>query len=164
MMRCRMLWVALRSLEQYQCEDMPRQLAFRRSRKVCPFRTWKNSLLRNCLEANLLREYTTEKGDFVDFEFDSMGDYLKAERLLSRNCDDGERFETLIRIYDRMDADYRSNQNWQKKFNFVKTFLSLWNPPAAIWQQPEFINGKLTSLLLSSMPLRNQRDEKNTLT
>ena len=120
--------------------------------------------MRNCLEANLLREYTTEKGDFIDFEFDSMGDYLKAERLLSCYCDDGDRFKTLIRIYDRMDADYHSNQNWQKKLNFVKAFLSVWNPPTAIWQQPEFVNGKLTSILLSSMPLRNQRDEKNTLT
>lgn len=120
--------------------------------------------MKNCLEANLLREYTTEKGDFVDFEFDSMGDYLKAERLLSRNCDDSDRFKTLMRIYDRMDADYRSNQNWQKKFNFLKAFLSIWNPPTAIWQQSEFIDGKLTSLLLSSMPLRNQRDERNTLT
>lgn len=158
------LWVAQRSLEQFQCDDLPRQLAYKRSYKLCPFRTWKNSLLRNCLEANLLREYTTEKDDFVDFEFDSMGDYLKAERLLSRNCDDGDRFKTLVRIYDKMDADYSSNQNWQKKHNFVKAFLSVWNPPAAIWQKTEFMKGKLTSLLLSSMPLRNQRDEENTLT
>lgn len=158
------LWVAQRSLEQFQCDDLPRQLAYKRSCKLCPFRTWKNSLLRNCLEANLLREYTTEKDDFVDFEFDSMGDYLKAERLLSRNCDDGDRFKTLVRIYDKMDADYSSNQNWQKKLNFVKAFLSVWNPPATIWQKPEFMKGKLTSLLLSSMPLRNQRDEENTLT
>lgn len=158
------LWVAQRSLEQFQCDDLPRQLVYKRSYKLCPFRTWKNSLLGNCLEANLLREYTTEKDDFVDFEFDSMGDYLKAERLLSRNCDDGDRFKTLVRIYDKMDADYSSNQNWQKKLNFVKAFLSVWNPPAAIWQKPEFMKGKLTSLLLSSMPLRNQRDEENTLT
>lgn len=158
------LWVAQRSLEQFQCDDLPRQLAYKRSYKLCPFRTWKNSLLRNCLEANLLREYTTEKDDFVDFEFDSMGDYLKAERLLSRNCDDGDRFKALVRIYDKMDADYCSNQNWQKKLNFVKAFLSVWNPPAAIWRKPEFMKGKLTSLLLSSMPLRNQRDEENTLT
>lgn len=158
------LWVAQRSLEQFQCDDLPRQLAYKRSYKLCPFRTWKNSLLRNCLEANLLREYTTEKGDFVDFEFDSMGDYLKAERLLSRNCDDGDRFKALVRIYDKMDADHSSNQNWQKKLNFVKTFLGVWNPPAAIWQKTEFMKGKLTSLLLSSMPLRNQRDEENTLT
>ena len=158
------LWVAQRSLEQFQCDDLPRQLAYKRSYKLCPFRTWKNSLLKNCLEANLLREYTTEEGDFVDFEFDSMGDYLKAERLLSRNCDDSDRFRTLVRIYDKMDVDYHSNQNWQKKLNFVKAFLSVWNPPTAIWQKPEFMKGKLTSLLLSSMPLRNQRDEDNTLT
>ena len=158
------LWVAQRSLEQFQCDDLPRQLAYKRSYKLCPFRTWKNSLLRNCLEANLLREYTTEKDDFVDFEFDSMGDYLKAERLLNRNCDDGERFKTLVRIYDKMDTDYNSNQNWQKKLNFAKAFLSVWNPSAVFWRKREFMKGKLTSLLLSSMSMRNLRDDMNTLT
>ena len=61
------LWVAERSLEQWQCEDVPRQQAYKRSRVMCPFRTWSTSLLKNCLDANLLREYTTSEGDFVDF-------------------------------------------------------------------------------------------------
>lgn len=158
------LWVAQRSLEQYQCEDLPRQLAYRRSRKLCPFRTWSKSLLNNCLEANLLREYSTNNGDFVDFEFDSMGDYLKAERLLSRKCDDVDRFRTLIRLFDKFEADYKAGNRWQKTFNFIKAFLSLWNPPMEIWQKQEFIKGRLTSLLLSSTPKRNLRDDNNTLT
>lgn len=160
------LWVALRSMEQYQCEDMPRQLAFRHSRKVCPFRTWKKSLLKNCLDANLLREYTTEGGDFVDFEFDSMGDYLKADRLLNRKCDESDRFHTLLRLFNVMDENYHGNRggNWQKQYNFIRAFLSVWNPPAMIWQKPAFINGQLTSTLLSCLPHRNVRNDENTLT
>ena len=158
------LWVAERSLEQWQCEDMPRQQAYERSRKVCPYRTWSKSLLKNCLDANLLREYTTSEGDFVDFEFDSMGDYLKAERLLNRKCDDGDRFRTLVRLYDQMDDAYHDRLNWQKKYNFIKTFLSVWNPSAVYWKKREFMKGKLTSLLLSCMPMRNLRDDRNTLT
>ena len=158
------LWVAERSLEQWQCEDLPRQQAFKRSRSVCPFRTWKNSLLKNCLDANLLREYSTSEGDFVDFEFDSMGDYLKAERLLSCKCDDSDRFRTLVRLYDQMDTAYHSRRNWQKKYNFIKAFLSVWNPSATYWKKREFMKGKLTSLLLSSMSMRNIRDDRNTLT
>ena len=158
------LWVAERSLEQWQCEDMPRQQAYKRSRVMCPFRTWSKNLLKNCLDANLLREYTTSEGDFVDFEFDSMGDYLKAERLLNRKCDDGDRFRTLERLYDQMDAAYHVRLNWQKKYNFIRTFLSVWNPPAVFWEKREFMKGKLTSLLLSSMSMRNLRDDKNTLT
>jgi hypothetical protein len=61
-------------------------------------------------------------------------------------------------------VDYKTGRNWQKTYNFIKAFLSLWNPPAVIWQKPEFIKGKLTSLLLSSMPKRNLQDEENTLT
>lgn len=160
------LWVALRSLEQYQCEDMPRQLAFRRSRKVCPFRTWGNSLLKNCLDANLLREYATEKGNFVDFEFDSMGDYLKADCLLHRKCDESDRFRTLLRLFEIMEDNYHGNRsgNWQKQYNFICTFLSVWNPPAQIWQMPAFIKGKLTSTLLNCLPYRNVLDDENTLT
>ena len=158
------LWVAERSLEQWQCEDMPRQQAYKRSRVMCPFRTWSTSLLKNCLDANLLREYTTSEGDFVDFEFDSMGDYLKAERLLNRKCNDGDRFRTLVRLYDQMDTARRARFNWQKKYNFIMAFLSVWNPSAGYWEKQEFIKGKLTSLLLSSMSMRNLRDDRNTLT
>ena len=157
-------WVAETSLGQCQCNDILRQQAYQRSIKMCPFRTWSKSLLKNCLDANLLREYTTSEGDFVDFEFDSMGDYLKAERLLSQKCDDDYRFSTLIRLYDQMDTAHRSRLNWQKKYNFIKTFLSVWNPSAAYWGKQEFVKGKLTSLLLSSMSMRNFRDDRNTLT
>ena len=158
------LWVAQRSLEQFQCDDLPRQLAYRRARKVCPLRTWQMNLLRNCLEANLLREYSTDEGDFVDFEFDSMGDYLKVERLLSRKTDDSDRFRTLVHIFDQFDTDYKAHRNWQKKYNFIKAFLGEWNPPATIWLKPEFLKGKMTSLLLSSISQRNQADDENTLT
>lgn len=158
------LWVAERSLEQWQCEDMPRPQAYKRSRAVCPYRTWSKSLLKNCLDANLLREYTTSEGDFVDFEFDSMGDYLKAEQLLSHKCDDGDRFRTLVRLYDQMDKARRARFNWQKKYNFIMAFLSVWNPSAGYWEKQEFMKGKLTSLLLSSMSMRNLRDDRNTLT
>lgn len=159
------LWVALRSMEAFNCEDMPRQLAYRHSRKMCPYRTWKNSLLKNCLDANLLREYSTQKGDFVDFEFDSMGDYLKAYCLLNRKCEESDRFRTIRNIFDVMDDNYkRRNGNWQKQYNFIRAFLSIWNPPTVIWQNPIITKGQMTSILLSCLPDRNVRDDENTLT
>ena len=159
------LWVALRSVETYNCEDMPRQLAYRHSRKMCPYRTWKNNLLKNCLDANLLREYSTQRGDFVDFEFDSMGDYLKAYCLLNRKCEESDRFRTIRNLFDVMDDNYkRGNGKWQKQYNFIRAFLSIWNPPMVIWQDPVITNGKMTSILLSCLSDRNVRDDENTLT
>lgn len=159
------LWVALRSMEAYKCEDIPRQLVYRHSRKVCPYRTWENSLLKNCLDANLLREYSTQEGDFVDFEFDSMGDYLKADCLLNRKCEENDRFRTLQKLLDIMDDNYNHRKgNWQKQFNFIRAFLSIWNPPTVIWQNPTFIKGQMTSILLSCLQDRNVRDNENTLT
>ncbi len=159
------LWVALRSMEAYQCEDIPRQLAYRRSRKMCPYRTWKNSLLKNCLDANLLREYKTQEGDFVDFEFDSMGDYLKADCLLNRKCEESDRFRILQRLFDIMvDNNKHRKGIWQKQFNFIRAFLSIWNPPTVIWKNSTFVKGKMTSILLSCLQDRNVRDDENTLT
>ncbi len=159
-------WVALCSMEQYQCEDIPRQIAYQQSREMCPLRIWSKSLLKNCLDANLLREYTTNEGDFVDFEFDSMGDFLKAESLLNSKYHESERLRIILRLNDVMNENYksRSGENWQKQYNFIIAFLSLWNPPAKIWQESCFIKGQLTSMLLSCLPYRNVRDSENTLT
>lgn len=157
-------WVADRSLEQFQCEDLPRQLAFKKSRKLCPCRTWSKSLLKSCLDANLLREYFIDEDGFVDFEFDKMGDYLKVYSLIKRNCNDVERLKTLLHIFDMMDYNYHHDMETTKKEHFITAFLSVWNPEESIWKRPEFVNGCLTSLLLSCQHLRNVRDDRNTLT
>lgn len=160
------LWVAMRSIEQFHCEDIPRQLAYRRSRKVCPYRNWSMSLLKNCLDANLLREYTTAEGGVVDFEFDSMGDFLKADSLLNRKCDEGDRFRIIQSLFDVMERNKNLNSigKWQKQYNFIRAFLSVWNPPFMVWQKSAFINGKLTRMLLECLQYRNVRDDQNTLT
>lgn len=157
-------WVASRSLEQFKCEDLPRQLAYKKSRRLCPYRTWSKNLLKCCLDSNLLREYFTDEGGFVDFEFDKMGDYLKAYSLIESKCDDSDRFNTLKRIFDMMDDDYHHGRDTTKKEHFITAFLSVWNPNESIWKRPEFVKGRLTSLLLSCQHLRNIRDKGNTLT
>lgn len=158
------LWVGQESIEKYNCEDLPRQKAFLRAKKICPNRTWSKNLLKNCLDANLLREYNTDKGDFVDFEFDSMGDYLKADRFIVKKNTESAKYQQLVNLYNILDKDAKRGRHWQKKYNFIRAVLSEWNPSESIWQQQEFVKGKLTSILLSSVNLRNERDERNTLT
>ena len=158
------MWVARRSVYSFNCEDLPRQLAYRHSQRICPNRSWTHSLLNNILEANLLHEYYTKAGDYVGFEFESMGDYLKADQLLEKKCSDLDRFNDLLSIFSKMNDNYDQNENWQKQFNFIRAFLSVWNPPMMIWQKPDFISGRLTSILLSSLHLRSVRDNENTLT
>lgn len=160
-----MSWAAKCSLEQFNGDDIPRKEAYDKAEKVCPYRTWSKNLLRNCLEANLLREYTTSAGDYLDFEFDSMGDYLKAGVLFDDEYDDAKRLKVLEFLYDQMDKEQRERKGtWQKKYNVISAFLSIWNPPVNIWKQKIFMKGKLTSILLSSVHMRNTRVEDNTLT
>lgn len=148
------------SLFQYRCGDIPREKVKRISYKLCPYRTWNNDLLNNALIENLLMEYTTRGNEeLITFEYDSMGDYLKADRLLNYKYDDHNKLNTLLGLcrilYDS--NDHKTNKS--KIFNFIVSFLSLWNPNKEFWNKQEFINGSLTSALLKSISLRNIHEQ-----
>lgn len=152
------------SLSQYRCGDIPREKAKRHSYRLCPYRTWKNDLLNNTLIENLLMEYTTRgEEELITFEYDSMGDFLKADRLLNRKCDDHDKMITLLSLckvlYDK--KDHQTDKN--KIFNFIVSFLSVWNPNKDFWNKQDFLNGMMTGALLSSISLRSIRDKHSTL-
>lgn len=158
-------WVANQSLLQYNCTSVPRQSVYKRSKQITYGRTWSKSVLYNCLKENILREYSSSinSEDFIDFEYDSLGDYLKAACLSDRAISDEEKLKKLISLFDIMDVRGQDQTTIDKIFSFLRAFISIWNPNPAIWENKEFQDGKLTSILLSSLHYRNVRDEENTL-
>lgn len=117
---------------------------------------WSKDLLNNTLKANLLMEYKTYDGmEWITFEYDSMGDYLKADVLLRHKVDDYSKLKFLCRLVDFTTAEYQTSIDNTKIFNFIKAFLSIWNPPVELWHHKEIINGKLTDLFIESLGLRN---------
>lgn len=101
-------------------------------------------------------EYKTYDGrEWITFEYDSMGDYLKADVLLRHKDDDYSKLKFLCRLVDFTTAEYQTSTDNTKLFNFIKAFLSIWNPPVGLWHHKEIINGKLTDLFIESLALRN---------
>ena len=154
--KCLLEKIAYYSLWNLQCGDIPREKAKSYSYRMCPYRRWSNDLLNNTLRANLLMEYKTYDGmEWITFEYDSMGDYLKADVLLRHKVDDYSKLKFLCRLVDFTTAEYQTSTDNTKIFNFIKAFLSIWNPPVELWHHKEIINGKLTDLFIESLALRN---------
>ena len=154
--KCLIEKIAYYSLWNLQCGDIPREKAKSYSYRMCPYRRWSNDLLNNTLRANLLMEYKTYDGmEWITFEYDSMGDYLKADVLLRHKVDDYSKLKFLCRLVDFTTAEYQTSTDNTKIFNFIKAFLSIWNPPVGLWHHKEIINGKLTDLFIESLALRN---------
>lgn len=154
--KCLLEKIAYYSLWNLQCGDIPREKAKSYSYRMCPYRRWSNDLLNNTLRANLLMEYKTYDGrEWITFEYDSMGDYLKADVLLRHKDDDYSKLKFLCRLVDFTTAEYQTSTDNTKIFNFIKAFLSIWNPPVGLWHHKEIINGKLTDWFIESLALRN---------
>lgn len=154
--KCLLERIAYYSLWNLQCGDIPREKAKSYSYRLCPYRMWSKDLLNNTLKANLLMEYKTYDGmEWITFEYDSMGDYLKADVLLRHKVDDYSKLKFLCRLVDFTTAEYQTSTDNTKIFNFIKAFLSIWNPPVELWHHKEIINGKLTDLFIEGLGLRN---------
>lgn len=154
--KCLLERIAYYSMWNLQCGDIPREKAKSYSYRLCPYRMWSKDLLNNTLRANLLMEYKTYDGrEWITFEYDSMGDYLKADVLLRHKDDDYSKLKFLCRLVDFTTAEYQTSTDNTKIFNFIKAFLSIWNPPVGLWHHKEIINGKLTDLFIESLALRN---------
>lgn len=154
--KCLLERIAFNSLWNLQCGDIPREKAKSYSYRLCPYRMWSKDLLNNTLRANLLMEYKTYDGrEWITFEYDSMGDYLKADVLLRHKDDDYSKLKFLCRLIDFTTAEYQTSTDNTKIFNFIKAFLSIWNPPVELWHHKEIINGKLTELFIESLAFRN---------
>ena len=154
--KCLLERIAYYSLWNLQCGDIAREKAKSYSYRLCPYRMWSKDLLNNTLRANLLMEYKTYDGsEWITFEYDSMGDYLKADVLLRHKDDDYSKLKFLCRLIDFTTAEYQTRTDNTKIFNFIKAFLSIWNPPVGLWHHKEIINGKLTELFIESLAFRN---------
>lgn len=154
--KCLLERIAYYSLWNLQCGDIPREKAKSYSYRLCPYRMWSKDLFYNTLRANLLMEYKTYDGrEWITFEYDSMGDYLKADVLLRHKDDDYSKLKFLCRLVDFTTAEYQTSTDKTKIFNFIKAFLSIWNPPVGLWHHKEIINGKLTELFIESLAFRN---------
>lgn len=147
------------------CCDIPRNDVIKIANEMCPNRLWSNNLYHALVNANLVMEYRSQTGLKTAFQYDSMGDYMRAQCMLlayEKDKDDAL-LDSVIKMTDNL-KDTSLGPNVRTHINHtIKAFLSVWNPPEDIWRRSEFTNGELTQLLLESLVLRNFDSQRSTL-
>lgn len=122
-----MLRLALISVFDFESNVISRNISRKEADTLCPFRTWRNNLLRAMLDENLLMPVAGDKGenDLLMFEYENMADFLKAKQLMRSKLTDGQIFQLLIRT----DNYYRTNSRKSRaKFdNMVGALLAIWD-------------------------------------
>ena len=153
-----------RSLQTYNCTDIPRSKAIGVANKICRGRLWSNNLYHSAIKANLLMEYNTRFGECKTmFEYDSMGDYVRATNIMTLNKTDEERLAHLQRLVAKITrTDIDPKERKQIK-NTIRAFLSVWNPDESFWTKPEFNSRELKAILIDSLADRNIQSKSSSL-
>lgn len=151
------------SLQKYQCCDVPREEVINLANKICPNRLWSKNLYHALVKSNLMMEYKLNNVLKTTFQYDSMGDYMRAMSMLQAYKTEIELLQAVVELTQKIN-DTRINYNVRMHIsNTIKTLLSIWNPTVEIWQRTEFNNGVLTQLMLESLEMRNLKSKKSTL-
>lgn len=113
------------SVFQNSCDIVERGAARDCAEKISPNRLWKHHLLKACLDENLLLPITRQENlHFVMFEYEEMGDYLKADAFLSKVLNEQERWNEYIKLSNEVKQDSSSNKD--KFNNFNKALFENW--------------------------------------
>lgn len=150
------------SLNSCLCCDIPREKALSIANKLCKHRLWSNNLYHSAIRSNLLIEYKKDNMGMTTFEFDNMGDYIRAGVIMSSHPTDEKRFITILELA----AKYNNARSAKCKYqirNTIVAFLSVWNPEKSYWQRNEMKNMFFRSVLLDSLSNRNLKSGKSTL-
>ena len=103
-------------MKEYVGGDLPRLQAHKIGNRLCRYRTWSQSLLHAMLKENLLLEYSCGNEDFITFEYDSMGDFMKADKVLQRYKNDKEVFKNDI---DKITIKYSLKEEYLNIFRLI---------------------------------------------
>lgn len=126
--------LAWKSVVDFESNVVSRSVSRREADALCPFRTWKNNLLRAMLVENLLMPVAGNNGenDYLMFEFENMADFLKADQLLNSKLTDNQ----IVQLLVRTDEFYKKNNSKSRaKFdNMLGALLAIWNRKNSILQ------------------------------
>lgn len=111
------------SLYYSYCNDVSRDKARLYSRQICPGRLWDKSLLNACLKENLLQESFSRDGNpSVEFEFENLGDFMRAFTFLDSKMN-AERMSEWL--YDQKTWMIKKRMPRTKFTHFVGALLSV---------------------------------------
>ncbi len=147
------------SLYYAYCDDVSREKARQYSRQVCPGRLWKQSLLNNCLQENLLLE-SFDKNDVpcVEFEFENLGDFLRAFTLLrTKNMDAKDISDWL---HDQRKKIIAKHLNRVKFTHFVGALLSVGNEKTEVFIEKALAGKEWDTELVDALQYRGPYNKR----
>ena len=146
------------SVDQCLSGLIPRQRARRIADKICPMRTWKNSLLHALLYENLLMETLSDQTneDMVMFEYENIADVMKAESIITSKLTDKQ----ILALLQRTDVALGQKDLSRSKFeNMVRALIAIWDRQKPVTDIEEFTTGRFGLQLVKAKD--EYKDERN---
>lgn len=155
-------WMAEESVRNNHCRNLNRTDVLRKANRICRYRLWSHNLMNVMLQKNLLIEYYYDKKQScIGFEYDNLGDFLRAEKMLILLKEDPLRIETFIT------TGYKYLQSHQEIdsthfYNTCVSLFALWNPSSQVLQRIVDEDKKLMKhFFLGSLSFRNIQDKRS---
>lgn len=149
------------SVNENYCFDVPREKARKIADSICKYRLWSRNLMNVLLKENILKEYSfaDERRNIykcIGFEYDSMGDSLKANYMLSRG--DSFVIDYILRVMRILQKRKKKIDEYNYLPNVFTFLLAEWKPQIEIWERL-LVYEDLRKCFMQGLYLR--RDEEN---
>jgi hypothetical protein len=149
--------LALHSVVQCHAGVVPREDARKIADDVCKRELWKHNLLNALLKENLLMEtLSKDDKDMVMFEFERIGDVLKANALLSLEKSDADIVDQLKKISNEIKENGLPLSQFD---NMVTALIAMWYRKEAVLDIEEFTQGEFRPQLIRAS--REYETERN---
>lgn len=156
-----MMDVARASVLSYNCSTIPRRKARYYGDKICRWRTWSHSLLHAAEQENLLmpvQRWYDEDDHYhndVMFEYQTLGDFLKAYSFINIPKGDDKKLEDIYNIATLSDRASFSDRGY-----FLKALFSEWDGVSKVVLDNGLTNNEWINSALKESLEYNGRQKK----
>ena len=142
------------SLYYGNCNDVSRDKARMYSQQICPGRLWTHSLLNACLKENLLQESFDREGNpSVEFEFENLGDFMRAFTFLGSKMSAESMSDWL---YGQKAKMKKSRMPYTKFMHFVGALLSVGSEKTDVFAERALAGNDWDGELFDALQYRGQ--------
>ena len=146
-----LLKLASYSLYYKYCQDIGRDKARQCGDSICRGRAWSQSLLRNCLNENLLISMPNfdDENETVGYHFEKMGDFLRAYVLSTAERSLESKLDQLL-LWQKKQVE---NEEYEGRFKgLIGAFVDTYNGEEDLLQYHVFTEGPLRPFLVEALP------------
>lgn len=142
-----LLEIARESVINHNCDVISRNKAREIADSLSIIPGWKHNLLHVCEAENLLRMTYRKNKDWSNaFEFENLGDFLKAKVWYEEY--QGKPYTELL---DDIKNRLKDKNRTKDLEHTIEALLSIYDAQSALWQEEIILNGELTKYVMQSL-------------